>query len=81
MIYRKTLDLSTCTPNNHAAVTLMSTDIDRIAAGFTLALELWASPVEMVLGVWLLERQIGFACFGPVLIALSKFSCQQTASS
>ena len=72
IIYDKTLDLESTASEDSAAVTLMSTDIDRIALGFSRAHEIWASALEVVLAVWLLEKQIGIACLAPVVIALGE---------
>jgi ATP-binding cassette subfamily C (CFTR/MRP) protein 1 len=49
-----------------AAVTLMSTDIERISIGLQLIHEIWASVVEVTLAIWLLERQVSYAVVGPV---------------
>ena len=50
----------------------MSTDVERIATGAEDVHQLWASPLEIGLGIWLLQRQLGFACVIPVVIALGK---------
>jgi len=65
-IYQKSLSISTKDYNDLAAVTLMSTDIDRIAAGMANVLELVASPIEIILALWLLESQIGLSCIASI---------------
>ena len=57
-----------------AAVTLMSADIDGIANGLQNLHELWAAILEMGLGVYLLTRQIGAACFLIVIPTVCKCS-------
>ena len=55
-----------------AAVTLMSTDIERIRIGLPIIHELWISVIEVAIAVWLLERQVSYAVVGPFgLVILS----------
>ncbi|KAJ5177771.1 ABC transporter integral membrane type 1 [Penicillium coprophilum] len=50
------------------AITLMGTDVERIASGFRLIHELWASLIDIAVAIFLLERQLGVACVVPALI-------------
>lgn len=52
----------------------MSTDVERIAQCLQLFHNLWATPIELVIAVYLLERQIGAACAVPVILALGTCS-------
>lgn len=70
MIYDKTLGLQPEDLENSAAVTLMGTDIERIAYNLRTVHELWASIVEIAIALWLLGRQVGVACIIPLVIAL-----------
>ncbi|KAL3429940.1 P-loop containing nucleoside triphosphate hydrolase protein [Aspergillus tetrazonus] len=70
LIYDTTLQLDTHAANEAAAVTLMSTDIDRIVAGFEWADALWAGPLEIAVAIYMLYTQIGLSCLGPVIIAI-----------
>ncbi|KAL5046465.1 hypothetical protein BDW71DRAFT_181773 [Aspergillus fruticulosus] len=70
LIYDTTLQLDTHAANEAAAVTLMSTDIDRIVAGFEWADALWAGPIEIAVAIYMLYTQIGLSCLGPVIIAI-----------
>ncbi|KAE8344415.1 hypothetical protein BDV24DRAFT_171882 [Aspergillus arachidicola] len=75
VIFRKTLALdSSNSADNSASVTLMSTDIDGIASAFDAVHDIWACPIEIALGLWLLERHVGVACIAPALTALG-FLC------
>ena len=56
-----------------AALTLMSSDVDRIALTTVTAYEIWAGILETAIALYLLERQIGWACIAPVLLGISKF--------
>jgi len=69
LIYNKTLLLESGALKDSAAITLMSTDIESIATGLTDVHEIWASPIDIVIAVYLLQREIGLASITPVLIA------------
>lgn len=62
VIYAKATDLALGTVDDSAAVTHMSTDIDSIATGITNIHEIWASVIEMGIGLYLLASQVGVAC-------------------
>lgn len=34
--------------------------------------DIWASPIEVAIALWLLEREIGIACIVPAVIAAGK---------
>lgn len=64
--------MDSATAKDAAAVTLMSTDIDGIASGLQSTHDIWASVIELGLGVYLLERQVGVACFLILVPAVCK---------
>lgn len=66
------MDLDTTSAKEAAAVTLMSTDVDGIASGIQEMHEIWASILELAVAVYLLERQIGPACFLVVIPTVGK---------
>ncbi|PHH80624.1 hypothetical protein CDD80_627 [Ophiocordyceps camponoti-rufipedis] len=63
LIFAKVVDLEATTAKDTAALTLMSTDIDGISSGLQDVHDMWASFIELGLGVFLLQRQVGAACF------------------
>ncbi|KAL4747875.1 hypothetical protein BDW72DRAFT_215157 [Aspergillus terricola var. indicus] len=65
LMYRQTLRLDLGAVRNSAALTLMSVDIERVASGLRNLHEVWASPVDVALALWLLERQLGVAAVAP----------------
>lgn len=71
MIYDKTLVLDALKAGDSAALTLMSTDVERVANGFEVFDALWAAPVEVVIAMVLLYREIGLAFLVPVGITIS----------
>ncbi|RYC64367.1 hypothetical protein CHU98_g1837 [Xylaria longipes] len=54
------------TGDDNAAVTLMSTDIERINMGFMSLHETWASLIQAALASWLLYNQLGAAFAAPI---------------
>jgi ATP-binding cassette subfamily C (CFTR/MRP) protein 1 len=55
-----------------AALTLMSTDIDRLTVSLTNLCEIWARVIEMAIRIWLLERQIGWVCVAPIVLTIGQ---------
>ncbi|KAG9229339.1 P-loop containing nucleoside triphosphate hydrolase protein [Amylocarpus encephaloides] len=74
-IYTKTTQLDLAAADDAAAVTLMSTDLERIQLGFLNLHEFWANSIEVGLASWLLERQLGSAFAAPLLVVLCCISC------
>ncbi|RHZ73317.1 hypothetical protein CDV55_106015 [Aspergillus turcosus] len=72
MIYRRTLALNAHELEESAAVTLMSTDVDQVMLALEDTHEVWANMAQIVLAVWLLERQVSWACIAPITVSLSK---------
>ena len=70
LIFTNTVDVASSNAGDSAAVTLMSTDVERIANSLQEIHEIWAGPVEIGLGIWLLERQLGLACLVPVAVGI-----------
>lgn len=70
-IYQKTIELSS-THLDTNILTLMSTDVERIAQGGLYPLhDIWANTVEVILASWFLHRQLGSAFIAPVLVVFA----------
>lgn len=67
-IYTQTLDLSITSLDESAAVTLMSSDIERICVALQPIHTLWSGLVEIALAIWLLQREIGIALLGALFV-------------
>ncbi|GKT42621.1 ABC transporter atnG [Colletotrichum spaethianum] len=63
LIFKKTLDLDASAITDSAPVTLMSVDIENIAVSMTFLHDVWATAIELPVGVYLLYRQVGPPCF------------------
>ncbi|KAJ5634865.1 multidrug resistance-associated protein [Penicillium herquei] len=70
ILQQKTTQVKAIDLEDRAALTLMGTDVERIVTGFRSIHELWASPIEIVIGIWLLARQVGVASVVPAVIAM-----------
>ncbi|KAI5237066.1 multidrug resistance-like protein [Aureobasidium subglaciale] len=57
-----------------AAVTLMSTDMERIDLGFRSLHETWACMIQAALASWLLYKQIGVLFVAPIGVVLASFA-------
>lgn len=70
IIYSKTVYLSIIELDESLAVTLMSSDVQAICLGFENIHDFWAVPLELAIGLYLLERQLGIACVATAFLAL-----------
>ncbi|KAI1500381.1 ATPase-like protein [Biscogniauxia marginata] len=69
-VYRRTTEVKLSVASDGAALTLMSTDIERIRLGFLNLHEFWANTIEVGLASWLLYRQVGAAFAAPLVVVL-----------
>lgn len=74
MIYDKTLRLSTSAVSDATAVTLMSTDIERIQNSLIEMHEIYCNIIEIALALWLLARLIGVATIAATVVVLGMLS-------
>jgi ATP-binding cassette subfamily C (CFTR/MRP) protein 1 len=73
LIYTQSLLLDPGSVQKSAAVSLMSTDVDRIAFCLEELNECWARLIELVIGILLLTRQLGWISVVPLLVVLRKY--------
>ncbi|KAF4899270.1 ABC transporter atnG [Colletotrichum fructicola] len=71
-VYQKLTTVATAQHEN-AAVTLMSTDVERVTQGLRVFHEAWANVVEVGIAVWLLQRELQTGSIAPVAIAIACF--------
>ncbi|KAG9248121.1 P-loop containing nucleoside triphosphate hydrolase protein [Calycina marina] len=69
LIYRKTLQLKLTALGDSKPVTLMSTDVQRIASGLEFMHDAWAAFIEVPIALWLLQRQLGLGFLSPIFVA------------
>ncbi|KAK0112722.1 hypothetical protein ONS95_014458 [Cadophora gregata] len=71
LLYNKTLQLQESSSTQSAVLTHMSTDLDNAIEFLEKINNIWACVLEIVIGTWLLERQIGAAFVVPLIVALA----------
>ncbi len=68
LLYQKTLDLSIATIDPTSSLTLMSSDVQRIADVVQLLQDTWSSIIEVGVAMFLLYRRLGLICFAPAIV-------------
>ncbi|KAJ5435683.1 ABC transporter integral membrane type 1 [Penicillium cf. griseofulvum] len=71
LIHDRTLTLQDDLFAESAALTLMSTDIDGIIEHLENFNDIWARTIEVAIGTWLLEIQVGPICVVPLILTLA----------
>ncbi|MBE3046692.1 ATP-binding cassette domain-containing protein [Candidatus Bathyarchaeota archaeon] len=75
-LYKKSTEVRSA-GSDASALTLMSTDIERIVRGFTAIHELWSCIIEIAIACWLLHGHLGAAFAAPIVTI---FVCAGTIS-
>ncbi|KGO72305.1 ABC transporter, integral membrane type 1 [Penicillium expansum] len=81
LIHRQTVRARAVDLGETTAITLMGTDVERIASGFRSIHEMWASLIDIAVAIYLLERQLGVACLVPAVIVVAATMKLAAASS
>lgn len=76
-IYDHLLLLPDDTIDKSGAVTLMDTDVERIAQCLTELNEIWARTIEVIVGITLLAIQLGWVCVLPIIVVIGKNTLPQ----
>ncbi|CAG8088723.1 unnamed protein product [Penicillium nalgiovense] len=71
LIHDRTMTLQDDLFAEGAALTLMSTDIDGIIEHLENFNDVWARTIEVAIGTWLHERQVGATCMVPLILTLA----------
>jgi hypothetical protein len=70
VIYLKTTELCINSSEGDTALTLMSTDVERIVEAANKLHDVWAQLVETGIATWLLYNQLGVSAFVAPVVAL-----------
>lgn len=73
LIFEKTLRMSTSAVADASAITLMSTDVERIGTGLVDMHETYANATEVVLALWLLARLLHIAVISSTVFCFGKY--------
>lgn len=68
-----TLDALSDKSSGSAILTLTGPDVSAICFAFESFHELWANVIEIILAMYLLGRELGPGCVGPVLSVIGKY--------
>lgn len=76
LIYTKVLKMDGISADSDGSSTLSltSADTERICSSFENFHEIWASPIEVFLAIWLLEQRLGLACVAPAVVVICMFA-------
>jgi hypothetical protein len=72
-IYTKTTEISISALDDSAAVTLMSTDVERLVKGLRGMHDIWANIFQFILATWLLGESLAWACVAPVIVTAGTY--------
>lgn len=75
LIYEQTVLLKDGAFDESSAVTLMGSDVDRIADCLEHLNECWSRSLEIIIGVPLLTLQLGWVSIMPLVVVFCKFIC------
>lgn len=81
MIFSKTLRLSSTAVSDASAITLMSTDIERIATGLRDMHEVYSNFIEIAIALWLLARLLKIATVASTLVVIGKMTLVEKQGS
>ncbi|TLD27952.1 canalicular multispecific organic anion transporter 2 [Venturia nashicola] len=70
IIYHKSLAIELSAAQKAAPIGLVTADVERIDFTIERIHSLWASVIEIAIAIYLLEREMGWACFVPIFVAL-----------
>ncbi|KAI1841042.1 hypothetical protein JX266_012761 [Neoarthrinium moseri] len=69
-IYRKTMSTSVTVAADASAVTLMSTDVERIALGMAKIHDAWSTLIQVGCAMYILYGQVGVVFVAPIVISI-----------
>lgn len=72
LIHNRSLTVQEGAYDDALAVTLMSTDVDSFTIQADRFHDFWASLLEVIVGTYLLTREIGWMCIVPLALVLGK---------
>jgi len=75
LIYQKSLSCNEAYIDTAGAISLMSNDVDSISFCFEELNECWSRLIELIIGITLLARQLGWVSIVPLLVVGSKYWC------
>lgn len=74
-IYRKTTEARISIIQDASALTIMSTDVERLRQGMLMMHELWANCIESAIASYLLYRTLATAFAAPIILVVVCVAC------
>lgn len=74
LIYQQTVEARAVDLGSINGLTLMGTDVERIVLNFLTVHEVWASLLDIIVAIFLLQRQMFLACIVPAVVTFGKLS-------
>ncbi|KAL2071871.1 hypothetical protein VTL71DRAFT_13106 [Oculimacula yallundae] len=75
LIFSKTLKQQADLQDKEASLTHMSSDIDQLSFSLDALCQVWAQLIELVIGLYLLSRNLGWVCVAPIVIVVVSTIC------
>lgn len=72
IIYRKSLTIELSAAQKAAPVGLVTAEVERIDFTVEKLHAVWAGIVELAVGIFLLQLEVGYACVAPVVVAVGQ---------
>ena len=79
LIYSRSLKIQAGVCDDSATLTLMSTDVTALTTSLQALCDIWARVIEMSIGLWLLQRQLGWVCVAPIVVVAGELLCNSFA--
>lgn len=73
IIYQKSLSITLSAAEKAAPAGLVTADVERIDFTVEKLHSVWASIVELSIGIYLLQIEVGWACVAPAVVALGQY--------
>ncbi|KAI9048359.1 hypothetical protein LZ554_008151 [Drepanopeziza brunnea f. sp. 'monogermtubi'] len=70
IVYHKLLEVEITAAQEAAPAGLVTADIDQLTPTIEKIHSLWASIIELGIGTYLLQIEVGWACTGPIIVTL-----------
>jgi ATP-binding cassette subfamily C (CFTR/MRP) protein 1 len=70
LIHNRALEVEGVAYSDGKSLTLMSTDTNIICTSVQTVHELWSRPIEVVVGLTMLGRQVGYLWLVPIILII-----------
>lgn len=74
LIYKRTTEINLNSTGDLESVTLMNSDVENIVNGLIALHGIWAAVLQVGIGLWLLQRQLGLAFLPPLGVSIGECS-------